>query len=68
MPGIFKRFDLRLALAAMFILKQDVIISIGIKRRIEVDEINTLVRHVLAQDIQVIAVEQRIFCDGAWCH
>ena len=45
----------------MFIrLEQHIVDGAGIERRIEIDEIDALVLDVIAQDIEIVAVEQRI--------
>ena len=50
-PRVFERRDLRFAVAARFVAEQDVVISITIERRIEINEVNALVFDVIAEDL-----------------
>jgi len=43
-PGIGESVELRLAYFAAGLAKKDVVIGVGIKQRVEVNEIDTLVR------------------------
>ena len=67
-PGIAERFDLRGRLAAALLFEQDVVIAVGVERRIEVDQIDGGAREVLLENVEVVSVVQRIhavkFADG----
>ena len=56
MPGIVKGLDLRLALMPVRRLEQQIVIGVGIERRIEIDEIDALVFDVLAQNGKIVAI------------
>ena len=51
----FKRRDLRLALVPLGRFEQEIVVALGIERRVEVDEVNGFVREVVAQDVEVVA-------------
>jgi hypothetical protein len=56
MPGVFERRYLRLRVGAGFVLEQNIVIPVRIKRRVKIDQVNGLIRDVIPQDIQIIAV------------
>ena len=56
-PGIFKCFDLRLALRAVFVLEEHIVGAVGVKRRVKVNKVNALAWDVLAQNKEVVAIE-----------
>ena len=56
MPGILKCGDLRVALHALGRFEQQVVVALGIERRIEINQIDRFIRNVIAQNIEVIAV------------
>ena len=51
MPGVFEGGDLRFGLDAGFVFEQDVVIAVGIERRIEIDEIDRFVLDIVAQNL-----------------
>lgn len=55
MPRIFKRRDLRLALVALGRFEEEIVVALGVERRIEVDEVNGFGRKVLAHHLKVVA-------------
>jgi hypothetical protein len=61
LPCVLERRDLRRRLRAALLLKQNVIVCRAVKRRVEVDQVNALIRHVVAQDVQVVAEEKLVF-------
>ena len=44
----------RIAVRAFGGLEQDVVIGVRIERRVEIDQINALVRDMLAQDVEIV--------------
>ncbi|MGI8568447.1 MAG: hypothetical protein ACR2KT_04960 [Methylocella sp.] len=60
MPRIVKNLDLRLALVPIRRLEEDIISGVGIKGRIEIDEIDALVFDVLAQNGEIVAIKKRV--------
>ena len=68
LPGVLERGYLSRGIFAATLSKQDVVGGVGVEWRIEVDEIDTLIRDVLAQYVQVVAevelVSGRIHEDG----
>ena len=67
MPGILKGDNLCCGLLSAFLLKEDVISSVGIERRVEVNQVNTLRSYVLTQNVQVIPKVELVFPAGQ-CH
>ncbi len=59
-PAVFERFDLCVRFAARCSAEQDVVIGIRIERRIEIDEIDAVIRHMRAQHIQIVPVKQMV--------
>src|SRR5215211_98503 len=60
MPRIFERHDLRRRLLAARLAEQHVVVRRRVERRVEVDEVNRLVRYLLAQHAQVVAVVELV--------
>ena len=60
MPRVFKRRDLRLALVPLGRFEQEIVVALGVERRIKVDQVNGFVREVVAQDVKVVAEEKLI--------
>jgi hypothetical protein len=58
MPGIVKSLDLRLALVPVRRPEEQIVIGVGIERRIEIDEIDALVLDVLAQNGKVVTIKE----------
>ena len=54
-PGVVKGGDLGGGVLAGAFFEQDVVGGVGVERRVEVDEVDRLVRDVLAEDGEVIA-------------
>ena len=59
-PRVFESANLsgRSGFAALF--EQDIVVLIAVKWRIEINEIDALVLHIAAQDVEVIAVVEVI--------
>src|ERR1039457_6422514 len=60
MPRVFKRRDLRLALVPLGRFEQEIVVALGVERRVEVDEVNGFVLEVLAEHLQVVAEEKLV--------
>ena len=60
MPSVFERRDLRFAVAARLVPKQHVVVSVGIERRVEIDQIDRLILDVVAKDLQIVAVVEGV--------
>ena len=58
--GVLERLDLRIAAAAGLELEQHVVIGVRVERRIEVDQIDAVARDVIAQDIEIVAIEKLV--------
>jgi hypothetical protein len=56
MPGVLEGFNLRLAVVAARRFEEQVVVALGIERRVEIDEVNGCVRNVLAEDLEIVAV------------
>ena len=56
MPRVFERRYLRIGLDAGFVFEKYVVIAVGIKRWVKIDEINRLVLDLFPQDLQIVAV------------
>jgi hypothetical protein len=56
MPGVLEGFNLRLAVVAAGRFEEQVVVVLGIERRVEIDEVNGFVRKVLAEDLEIVAV------------
>lgn len=59
-PRIAERAKLRFGLFSRRFLEDHVIVAIAVERRIEINQINTLVGDILAQNLQVVAVIERV--------
>jgi hypothetical protein len=55
MPGVLEGGDLRVGLMPLRCFEEHGIIALGIKRRIEINEIDTLGGNVFAEDVEVVA-------------
>ena len=68
MPRILEGRDLRLGGVALGCLEQQVVIALAVEGRIEIDQIDALVRDVLAQNSEVVAEEEGVRGDGFGWH
>src|SRR6266498_2822538 len=61
-PGVRESVELRLAYRAAWLVKQDVIIRVRVKQRIEINKIDTRIRELapVAQPLQIVAKIQPI--------
>ena len=57
-PGILERLHLRVTVVAVRRLEQQIVIGVGIERRIEIDEIDALVFDVLTQNGKIVAIKK----------
>lgn len=64
MPGIVKGGQLGFRGGAGFVLEEDVVGAVGVEGWVEVDEINGFGGDVLAQDGEVIPIEEGVAGDG----
>ena len=60
MPGVLKRLDLRLAVLSLGRFEEEIVVALGVERRVEVDEVHGLVREVFAEHSEVVAVVKGI--------
>ena len=54
--GVLKRLDLRLAVLPLGRFEEEIVVALGVERRVEVDEVHGFVREVVAEDVEVVAV------------
>ena len=70
MARVFKGRDLRLALVPLGRLEQEIVVALGIERRVEIDQIHAVIwkRGAVAQHVEVVAkvkpVHQRRLGEG----
>ncbi len=57
-PGVLERLDLRLGALAARRLEQHVVGGLTVERRVEIDQIDARIGDVIAQDVEIVAVEQ----------
>jgi hypothetical protein len=55
-PAILERLDLAVRGRALGRLEEDVVVGVGVERRVEIDQVDALVRNVLAQHLQIVAI------------
>ena len=55
-PGVLKGLDLRRAALPLGRFEEEIVVALGIERRVEVDEVNGFAREVVAEDMEVVAV------------
>jgi len=55
---------LRIGLAAGFVFEKEVVIAVGIKRRVKINKIDRLVLDVVPQDLKIVAVVECIHEDS----
>jgi hypothetical protein len=60
MPGVLEGFNLRLAVVAAGRFEEQIVVALGIERRVEIDEVNGFVRNVLAEDLEIVAVVELV--------
>jgi hypothetical protein len=60
MPGVLEGFNLRLAVVAARRFEEQIVIALGIERRVEINEVNGFIRNVLAEDLEIVAVIELI--------
>jgi hypothetical protein len=54
-PGILKSCNLSFRLYTLGTLKQNVIVGVGIERRVKVDQVYAFVWNLFAENIQIIS-------------
>ncbi len=54
LPGVLKSRDLRGGFLAALLLKEDVVVGVGLERRVKVNQVDAGIRDVFAKNIQVI--------------
>ena len=55
MPGVLKGGNLRRRLLTIPFREKDIVVGVGVKGRIQINQVNAGVRHLLPQDAQVVA-------------
>ena len=56
LPGVLEGANLGTGLRAVLLRKQDVIVLARVERRVKIDQVDRLVFHVSAEDVEVVAV------------
>src|SRR4051794_18200246 len=56
MPSVLECLDLRVGALARRSLEQHVVIGLAVERRVEIDQVDALVRDLAAQYVEVVAV------------
>ena len=64
LPRILKRHDLRGGFFPALFLEEDVVGGAGIERWVEVDQVNTGIRHILPQNSQIVAEVELVLVHG----
>lgn len=59
-PIVRESLNLARGLAPVFFREQDVVIGIGVERRVQENEVNRLVLHIAAENVQVVPVVEQI--------
>lgn len=59
-PEILERGDLGVGLVALWRLEQQVVVALGVERRVQINQVHRFSSHVLAQDMQVVAEIQPV--------
>jgi hypothetical protein len=55
------------AVVALERLEQEIVVALGVERRVEVDEVNAFGREVLAQDLKIVDEIELIHVAGKFC-
>jgi len=58
------RVYLRISSGTGFVFEKDVVIAVGIKRRVKVNKIDRLVLYIVPQDLQIVAVVESVHEDS----
>ncbi len=64
LPAVFEGGNLGGGAAAVFFGEEDVVVLAGVEGWVEVDEVDGLVRDVVAEDFEVVAVVELVFGFG----
>ena len=64
MPSVLERLNLRVGLRAVLLGEQDVVVGVGVERRVEVDQVDRLILDVAAEDVEVVAVVENVLRDA----
>jgi hypothetical protein len=59
-PGVLEGEQLGVALAPRLVLEDDVVVPVRVEWRVQVDEVNRLVRYVAPENVEVVAVVQDV--------
>lgn len=62
MPGVLKRLELRGGLGSVVLFEEHVVGGFAVEGRVEVDQVNGLVGHVAAEDVEVVTVIECVHC------
>ena len=60
LPGVGEGLDLGRGVFAGLFAEEDVVGSVGVKGRVEIDQVHRLVGDVVAEDVEVVAVEEGV--------
>ena len=66
-PGVLERLDLRLAALALGRFEEEIVVALGVKRRVQIDEVHRFRRDVLAEDSEVVAVVKGVHAFAGVC-
>lgn len=64
LPGVGEGLDLGRGFGAVLFVEQDVVVTVAVERRVEVDQIDGFGSDVPSKHIEVVAVEELIFLSG----
>ena len=59
-PGVLEGLDLGVADGSGLFAEEDVVGGLGVEGRVEVDEVDRVVRDVVAEDLEVVAVVEDV--------
>ena len=65
MPSVLEGLDLGVADGAGLFAEEDVVISLGVEGRVEVDEVDGLVGTVSPEHVEIVAVVEQVHRDGS---
>ena len=59
-PSILKCFNLSLAVDPFWRLEEEVVVSFGVERRVQINQIDRLIFEMLTQDAKIVTVVQGV--------
>ena len=63
MPGVLEGEELGVRLPPRLVLEDDVVVPIRVEGRVQVDQIDRLVRDVPAEDVEIVSVVEEVGVD-----